>query len=160
MDDSSATTVKTDDLQMGYYVVAYVDLLGQREVLKKVKPLFPQNPEEIAELEKAAKDAIDVILNLHSTFSRYFTASSIRNRSPLLSPEQEKLYAEMTTSTVRSQGFSDGLVFFVSLRDGVPAGSVFQLLHACALLFLCQLECKQPVRIGVDLHFSVELGVP
>lgn len=152
---SSTTTVKTDDLAK--YVVAYIDLLGQRELLNKIEPLCPQNRKQEEELKKAAGNAIRVIRDLHNRFKTYFSESTAQHIPSWLLPQQVKVYMELMASKIGSQGFSDGLILFISLRDPVQRGSIFDFLRACGSLCLCQLASGHPVRIGVDLHFGVEL---
>lgn len=141
------------------HIAAFVDLLGQRKALERFK-LFPDmgNPEEVAELESAIFDSIGAVNRLNKTFSGYFTVFSTANPTPVLTDTQKKLHAAMTRTAIKVQRFSDGLVFFVSLADGIPVTSVFGLLAACGSLCLFQLMRKEPIRVGVDLHWGVELN--
>lgn len=135
------------------YVAAFVDLLGQREALEKIE-LFPntEDSENMARFGNAVLDSVGVVKDMHDTFSQYFATISAQSPTSSLSPEQK----EVTIPAIKSQRFSDGLVFFCSLAEGVPASSVFGILAACGSSCLWQLAVKHPVRIGVDLHFGAE----
>lgn len=143
---------------MSRYIVAFVDLLGQRKVLEQIK-LFPdkENQEEMADLYAAVSESIGAVNKLNKTFSKYFKGFSTTNLPPELTDEQKKLHTEMRRTTIKVQRFSDGLVYFVSLSDENPVTSVFELLATCGSVCLLQFIHKKPIRVGVDLHWGVEL---
>jgi hypothetical protein len=78
-----------------------------------------------------------------------------------LPPEALSEYEKMRKTNLKFQRFSDGLVAYVSLGDPsvpVPLNSVFGLMGACGGLCLLGLATGEPLRIGLEVAWGVELG--
>ncbi len=140
---------------INYYLVAFIDLLGQQEALSRFKR-FPNfdNKEEISEFENIAKSTFGVILSFYKTFTDFFKEFS--------SQEEKSPYSMiMTGHAIKFQRFSDGVVVFVSLHNEVrkiPTQGVFGILAACASTLLLQLSQGRPLRGGVEIGIGMELN--
>lgn len=153
---------KSDDekLTVGHYLVAFVDLLGQRDKLKKLEALPSDlNGPEYAEFIQYIKETIGAIYDLQNTTKEFFE-SYTKNEYPApfkAIPEFKKSH----NSEIKFQHFSDGLVIYVPLRTNdsySPAKSVYGALIACGMLCLLGLAKKKPVRIGVSIGIAAELN--
>ncbi|HHT9115146.1 MAG: hypothetical protein HY607_07545 [Planctomycetes bacterium] len=148
-----------DKLVFGHYLAAFVDLLGQRERLRKLNAL-PSDPggPEFEEFIKIIKSTIGAVDDLQSTCKEYFEAfvkrqeNSIFNKLPGIS--------NLDKTQIKFQHFSDGIVIYTPLRMGdgySPVLGVYGALAACGVLILLGLAKKRPVRIGVAIGVSAEL---
>src|SRR5260221_1304006 len=107
------------------YCVSFVDLLGQREVLKGqgLVPRFKNPDEEKQFLNDVVRGSVGAIYNLQRQASQIIETAHNEQRStdsPLrasLAPAQQRDWDEMFTSEVQTQRWSDGLVFFSSLGN-------------------------------------------
>ena len=143
---------KNQKIEIGNYIVAFIDILGQREALSKFTTLPAHDDyEERVKFKAFSKETFGVIEKLSSSIKLFF--NGYHNKKYVHS--QIMGYPE-----IKIQRFSDGLVCFLSLRDNlqrVSVGSVFGLLAACCSVFLTQLAEKHPVRGGIELGIGTEL---
>ncbi len=148
-----------DKLIIGHYLVAFVDLLGQRQRLQKLDAL-PKDKDgpEYKEFIRIVKETIGAVDDLQRTAKYYFSSFAETSEKSLLNslPAFERL----NKAEIKFQHFSDGLVIYVPLRtdeDYVPLKGVYGALIACGGLCLLGLVKKMPVRIGVSIGIAAEL---
>lgn len=134
----------------GYFVVAFVDLLGTtaKNAEIKAQPEFPAAmlEQEVAKVKAFQRD-----------FYGFFEgAARTEKRLKPLRPENLKANLEkLQGNNVNSYAFSDSLIFYASLntRQGrlVPTDSCFNILTAllCAQLWALARGC--PFRGGVEI---------
>jgi len=149
------------DIIANHYCISFIDLLGQRAEYKG-EGLLPQAESEmiifkekirrtitpIYDLQKSATTIIEAALNHKGTF-----------REHLSGPDQQ-IYNDMREIVVNQQRWSDGLVYFVSLRKDStksPSGGIFHLLGAVGCLCLLGLCRARPLRGSVEVAWGVEL---
>lgn len=143
---------ENQNIEIGNYVVAFIDILGQREALSKFTTLpAHDDPEEIHKVTALCKETFGVIEGLSGSVKSFFDGYL----------DKKYVFAQIIGHPeIKIQRFSDGLVFFISLRDNlqrVSVGSVFGLLAACCSVFLTQLAGKHPVRGGIEIGMGTEL---
>lgn len=148
-----------EKLIFGHYLVAFVDLLGQRERLRKLNAL-PKDEDgpEYLEFVQIVKDTIGAVDDLQESASKFFSAyTHYEKNSPLdIFPGLQKI----NTTEIKFQNFSDGLVIYVPLRldeHYSPSKGVYGALVALGGLCLLGLAKKRPVRIGVSIGVAAEL---
>lgn len=152
-----------DQFNVFNYAAAFIDLLGQKEALAGCS-LVPnvQNEATRNEFISTIKASIGAIQKLHQSFRDYFD-SFTNYRSELaenLPPDALSEYKKLRRTNLKFQRFSDGLVAYVSLGDPdvpVPLNSVFGLIASCGGLCLLGLAMGEPLRIGIDVAWGVEL---
>ena len=134
----------------GYFVVAFVDLLGTEAKNAEIKAQ-PEFPVEMLEREVAKVKAFQ-----RDFYAIFDGASQAEKKLKSLRPENLKADLEkLQGNDVRSYAFSDSLVFYASLNMQqnrlVPVGSCFQILTAlvCAQLWALTRGC--PFRGGVEI---------
>ncbi len=146
------TDVKLDakDGYSGYFIVAFVDLLGTDDKNAEIKAQ-PEFPSEMLERE----------VNKVKTFQRYFysmlsTFAENTARSDPQRPEGERIAVEkLSGNDVISYAFSDSIIFYAPLNDKlgreVPASSCFTVMAALAYVQLWSLSRGYPFRGGVEI---------
>jgi hypothetical protein len=143
------------------YCISFVDLLGQRSEYKGEGLLPPSAGERNQFLEKIKK-TINPIYHLQKD-AAVFMKSALNYQGPLrnqLPQEQQKIYDKMHEVELKTQRWSDGLVYFVSLQQGrvqCQIGGIFHLLGTVGSLCLTGFCKKHPLRGSVDISWGVEL---
>jgi hypothetical protein len=142
-------------LEINYYLVAFIDILGQQEVMKEFKGLpDTNNKEQMAQFINIAKNTFGLIDSFHQSFNTYFDAfTNMQKVSPL-----SKI---IKSNDIKFQRFSDGLVIFLSLRtdkNTLPLEGIFGVLAACAGIFLLWLSQGRPLRGGIEIGLGVEMN--
>jgi hypothetical protein len=137
---------------LGYHLVAFLDVLGQREKFRKLE--LPETPEDYARVEQVLKDTAGFVSQLRDMFREQFEAFEDGFSSGRL----------QIKDSVRPNfvGFSDSFVASVVLRndggDLVPIIKIFSALSAASILMLTSLASKHALRGGVDVGLATEMG--
>jgi hypothetical protein len=139
-------------LQLGHYLVAFLDVLGQRERFKALH--LPKSPEEAAEVAEVLRQTAGFVLDLRRVFGRQFVGF-----------ESGLTYIKQHTNESicpKFVGFSDSFVTSVPLHnddsDVVPIFTVFSALSAAALVMIVSLASKHPLRGGIDVGLATEIS--
>ncbi len=152
-------TQNSGALIFGHYLVAFVDLLGQRERLRRLSALPSEaGGPEYAEFVQVVKDTVGAVHDLQNTAYEFFSSFTKNEKSVQLNvlPDLGKL----SNAEIKFQHFSDGLVIYIPLRtdeDYSPLRGVYGALAACGVLCLLGLAKKRPVRIGISIGIAAEL---
>jgi hypothetical protein len=93
-----------------YYLVAFFDVLGQRERLRELRGL-PRTRDEYSNSAEILRATVGSVLNLRDYFRRYF--ESVMQSVDSLPPESRKKIKQ----GVQYHGFSDSFVVSVALRN-------------------------------------------
>jgi hypothetical protein len=150
-------------LPVGWYLVAFIDVLGQGHLLRQMRGVpektdHKQMTEFIALLKKTlgtVKSMRDLFHNFFKGLSRYqFNLSEF-------TPEQQKLLLQVKSNPLKSHMFSDSVMLFLSLRDDVnktPVEGVYSVLASAATTFLFMLAGGHAIRGGIDVGVGIELS--
>lgn len=138
----------------GYFVVAFVDLLGTKAKNAEIKAQ-PEFPAAMLEQEVANVEAFQ-----HDFYAVFEGAVQAEKKLKPLRPENLKAALEkLQGNEVKSYAFSDSLVFYASLNTQqgrlVPVSSCFSILAALACAQLWSLA-----REGFHSGAVWKLGVP
>lgn len=149
------------DFNYCYYLVAFIDVLGQKEAFEGIKDL-PKNEEEKQKLIKAHSETAIFIEELRDWFDDYFNAYTKERESQFKVPEAKKeQFDEMSKSILKHTRFSDCIQAFVSLQSekyhSPCINGVFGVLGACGGMLLLSLARKKPFRAGIDIGIATEL---
>lgn len=146
-----------DQLYISNYAVAFIDLLGQRDDMRRYRTL----PNDKGEAIRIVKESVGKIASMHDMFQRFYDSfEGAPSLFESLSPEQKAELPSMNRGQLHMQRFSDGLVVYTSLAEvsgQSPINSVYGLISAAGSLALIHLAAKHPVRIGVDIGWGIEL---
>ena len=146
-------------VELGYWAVAFVDLLGQGDQMRSVSNLLEQGEEEQAiagmkEIYFAHKD-------LYESFEENYESFSSKELSISLPPNINKADIQyLKRNQMQMQRFSDALMFFVPLREdeqNLPLYGISSMLSSVGILLPIFLAKERPFRCGVDIGFGIEI---
>ena len=149
------------ETHISWYVVAFLDLLGQQEKHRQLTVLpNRENPQETAEFMGKVKEIYQPVKAL-----RKFFADSINNFTKPdnagLFQKHEKEFLEIFRSTpIVVRTFSDSVIAHVPLIDSVapyPCRALYGVLSGTAITFLSCLAWGNPIRGGIDLGLAINL---
>jgi hypothetical protein len=144
--------METKNYTLGHHLVAFLDVLGQRERFRQLE--LPKMLEDHARVEQVLKDTAGFVSDLRDSFRKQFEAFGARIASGPLHVQD----------SVRPNfvGFSDSFVASVALRndrgDLIPIVRVFSALFAASLLMLISLDSKHALRGGIDVGLATEIA--
>ena len=154
--------MKKIDKTAEWYLVVFVDVLGQTQLLREIKGLPEEtDPNQMQEFEALLKKTVGAIKHFRDLFHSYFKGESSYSSDLCdLTTEQKKLYTELKQSNpLHSHMFSDFIALFISLRDDknkVPMNGVCSVLTAAASSILMMLAGGNAIRGGIDVGVGVE----
>ncbi|MGA8938978.1 MAG: hypothetical protein WB439_07425 [Acidobacteriaceae bacterium] len=139
-------------LQLGNHLVAFLDVLGQREKFRALH--HPTSPEDRAEVGEVVRQTAGFVLELRNIFDTQFTAfeAGLANLK------------KQTENPVRPKfmGFSDSFVTSVPIRDDdghlALMVTIVSALSAAAGVMIVSLASGHPLRGGIDVGLAVEIG--
>jgi hypothetical protein len=139
-------------LRLGHHLVAFLDVLGQRERFKQLQ--LPKTPEEQAEVAEVLRQTAGFVLELRKTFADQF-ASFESGLSALKQHTSEPICPKFV-------GFSDSFITSVPLHvEASPLASittVFSALTASAVVMITALATCHPLRGGIDVGLATEIA--
>ena len=139
-------------LRLGHHLVAFLDVLGQRERFKALK--LPTTPEQTAEVTEVLRQTAGFVLDLRDIFSNQFTVfeSALTKLKKITSEPVQPNFL----------GFSDAFVASTPLRNEsselVAVITVFSILSAAAAVMLTSLASKHPLRGGIDVGLATQIA--
>jgi hypothetical protein len=148
---------------IGPYVVAYVDIMGQKDRLAGSQTL-PINPTDVLRAKKGIEECLKQILILRTELQRFFSTQS----ASLAVPDSHPLHLLVTgkrAPMVKLHMFSDTLILFAKLYDDspeaattlVPEQGLARILYGLGRLVPFALAQEIPVRGGVEIGFATEV---
>lgn len=149
------------DIIAAHYCISFVDLLGQRAGYKE-EGLLPLSESDRKHFLEKLKRTINPIYHLQKDAAD-FMKSALKYEGPLrkhLPKDQQEIYDQMRKVELKTQRWSDGLVYFVSLQQSVvkcPIGGIFHLLGTVGSLCFTGFCKKHLLRGSVDISWGVEL---
>jgi hypothetical protein len=143
--------METRNLRLGHHLVAFLDVLGQRDRFRGLR--MPTNVDEEARVKKVLEGTAGFVLDLRSEFQTLFEAFG---KGANMGAHMNKLLRPNLV------GFSDSFVASVPLRnqdgDLVPAIASYSALAAGAGVMRFSLAHKHPLRGGIDVGLATEIG--
>jgi hypothetical protein len=150
------------NIEIGYYIVGYLDLLGQQERLRSLRSLPDKSHEDqMKQFIDDLKGTYGVVTHMRSTFEDFFKSFSKRNVDiSILTAEQRQTYKKLTSNPIQIKAFSDAIIVFVSLRTDkvkLPTRGVWGIMTAAASTALLSLAAGHPIRGGIDIGLGMEI---
>ncbi len=149
-------------MRYGYYLVAFVDVLGQQDELGRLV-LVPHIPEARDAAMEIIRKTAGRVRALRSGFQTYFREAASNHRSVAgLTPDQAREYNSMRTLTFHQVGFSDTFVISVPLIEqeygaATAALGVWSTLFGVAGMFLAAMATHIPLRAGIDVERGIDI---
>jgi len=147
---------------IGWHVVAFLDLLGQQDALRKLIAL--PDLENIKEVDVFKHKINELYAPLYAL--RKFFSSSIKSfieggidTSELSEPEKELLKLFRSTPIVFRQ-FSDSVIVHIPIRnniEGFPCRAIYGVLVAAAQTFLSCMSKGWAIRGGIELGLAMDI---
>ena len=125
-------------VRLGYYVLSYVDILGQGRELDKLEPL----PDGEDGRQKALKILVE-------------TAGFITQLRRIMKDVYTKQDAE--SSEIRIEGFSDTLVFYAKIDVANGVNAVANIFAATASLVLAAMNAGHVLRGAIEIGIGTNL---
>ncbi len=144
-----------------YYLVAFIDVLGQKQAFEGVHRL-PQSEPERERLGQALRETVAFVEAFREGFESFFKtfskATEILKRVP---PEKRALLRELRKTDIGIRGFSDFVIAEVSLRGPerayVAVNSILGIVAAAGAMMLVSLVGQHSVRGGIDVGLGIRL---
>jgi hypothetical protein len=137
---------------LGQHLVAYLDVLGQREKFRQLR--LPKTPEEYSRVEGVLRDTVGFVLELRKVFRSNFQSLEAGLNS--------KLGAGEVVHTPDFVGFSDSFIAWVALRNEdqhlTPNIKIFCTLSAPCIVMLTSLASKHALRGGIEIGLATEMS--
>lgn len=157
-------TAKRDAEKLIYrgYVVAVVDILGQRNAIRalaKVRPTERNKPEIIQELKKSLGVRDGVRKQIQNLFDNLTRKHEMPQAYSVLNDAQRALFDRMRPHAVKTYGFGDTFVAYtpvVTVQGDPSIIDIHVVLTACALSVLFGIAAGNPVRGAIELEFGIE----
>ena len=149
------------EIDAAHFCISFIDLLGQRAEYKG-EGLLPLSESDRKLFLEKVKRTINPIYHLQKDAADIMK-SALKYEGPLrkhLSKDQQEIYDKMREVKLKTQRWSDGLVYFVSLQQGnvkCPIGGIYYLLGTVGSLCFTGFCKKHPLRGSVDISWGVEL---
>lgn len=138
--------------KLGYHLVTFLDVLGQRDKLRQLQN--PKNPEEEDEVKEVLRQTAGFVAELRAVYQNQF--KTFENTAQNMRRHAARSWIPSFT------GFSDSFITSVPLRkegsELVPIVAVFSALSAASAVILTALASKHPLRGGIDVGLATEIG--
>lgn len=149
-----------DDWQYNFHVVAFLDILGQREAFHEIKGL-PRDTKGKAQLIEVLKKTIGFVPKFRQGFKDIFERYAETTGKEKEIPEQfRNEFMKMRQCSIKLYGLSDAVVAWTSLREDdqcVPLNSLYGIIMATAGMFAFSLACKHAIRGAIELDGAITL---
>lgn len=160
--------------KLGYYCVAFLDLLGQKRAMKAIEEPFRalldahhtgsielRNTSQ-EHLGMAVRNSIGVIeaFNKSLEYSRNATEESLEAYLQKILPIKRQVVKQALSAQIKCSRLSDGIVLYAPLTpsESNSPGQALQLVLAqCGLLHINQLVAGHPLRGGIEVAPAMEV---
>jgi len=154
--------VAKSNFTLSYYLVAYIDMLGQQSRLEKFRGLTPSG-DCTDQLTEAVKDSLSIVSYLRETIKSYYeSVSKIDAQGPhQLSGDQLATALSLVTCNINVQAVSDTILLSVCFNPEInklPILGVRALLLGCAATFIDLLVRGHALRGGIELGMAADIG--
>ncbi len=155
------------------YVVAFIDVLGQKEAFKEKGKYIDRIPEYLnnhsemnKKLYKAHKKTVEAIQDIRGLSETLFKGMVSQTNNPKVnvSPEKKGQYNKLRQLKLYSYHFSDSLVAYtpVSINSDYFASnisnSIYGLLFYCGTMMVLSFMGEKPVRGAVEIGLGTKIA--
>lgn len=149
-------------VNLGYYFVAFIDIVGQRDKLKKLVSL-PSNDVEKQEMARILLETSEYVKDLRRQFDSLFNAAAKpTGLLDHLKPEQRTWVEKRKQTFLWRRGFSDSYFMTVPCwyesSWGAHSLGMYRSLFSICGLFIWSLAKERPFRGAVEVGLGTEIG--
>jgi hypothetical protein len=148
---------------IGWHVVAFLDLLGQQDTLRKLTALPDiENQEEVAAFKQKVGELYKPLYALQTFFKasiKPFIEGSIDET--VLLPSERELLQQFRSTPIFYRHFSDSLIVHIPLRNDIgkfQCRAIYSVLAATAATFLSCMVHSWAIRGGIELGLAMDIG--
>jgi hypothetical protein len=150
-----------ENINIGHYFVAFIDIVGQRDKLNQLISL-PRTEKEKQHIAEVIVEISEYVKQLRAQFNDFFnSAKQSTGLLDRLTPEQRKWAEQRKRSIIWRRGFSDSYIITIPCwyesRFGVHIGDISSCLYGICALSLWALTMRKPLRGGVEVHLGIEI---
>ena len=159
------SNVSQKDNKYRFYLVAFLDILGQKDKLLKIKAL-PQTPEEFDIFVKLDKETRGMIIKFRDAFFNFF--KGVYKKRPIpeeLTADQRTKYLEIKKRAEKLKPsiipFTDSIIVYVPLSDDdkvIQVDGIFSSMLAIAGAFLVLMINGSIFRGGIEIGIACSIG--
>lgn len=146
------------------YVVAFLDVLGQRAAFKPLEkfPIIEQSDEFKEALESIHVDTVHNVKTLREAFVGLFNDITAERPIPKGIPQDKvEVFKEMRKTNLKYKSFSDCMQFFACLNTDKfhcqAMNAVQTMFTATGGLLLATLAERKVFRAGIDVGIGIEI---
>jgi hypothetical protein len=155
----------TDEVIYNHKVVAFLDLLGQRDRFREIEGILYQGTPDRLKVQKTLMDTVGQITFFRDVFEDFFHQYSSYQPSPSM-PNSAKAFSTglRNNPDLNLQYLSDSLVAWTSINinaefdDAKAIASTYAILTSVGMLMPALLTKKMPFRGGIDLEGGIVLN--
>ncbi|NQT26398.1 hypothetical protein HQ585_13680 [candidate division KSB1 bacterium] len=147
-----------DKFKVGYYALAYLDLLNQKNVLLRMKDL-PNSDNEYEEFKQLLIDSYGVVCHFRNNFEQVIKGINRAKQKSIyvdLTDEQMHIYNKFNNSGIQHQYFSDTVLYYTFINHDanyLPICDIYDLLGITASVFYTGLSK------GIVSRGSIDVGI-
>jgi len=148
---------KNEKALLQYYLVVFIDVLGQREALRAIKDL-PTNVEDFDEFTDCIKGTLGKVVAVRKMFTKFFEGVNVNMPDINVAlPERQDDFIDPSQLKMNSSCFSDSIIIRVPFADDgsgeyfIAMNGVLQALVATGSMGLLALSRKIVLRAGLDV---------
>ena len=156
---------KDEEYTYRYYLVAFLDILGQREKLRQIKSL-PTDEKEFEKFINLVRETQGTVLKFRKTFLKFFKGFFKKRPIPEnLTEDQKTNYLEIKQRAEKLKPvlntFSDTVVIYVQLSDEngiIQADGILSSILAIAGCFHVLMSGGNIFRGGLEIGLACRIG--
>jgi len=151
------------DHNYGYYLVAFIDILGQKEAFQGINSVPAEGEGDLKEkLYKAHEQTVLFLEGFQEAFNDLFNIISKGTESKMKVPDTfKKQFNEMRKVTLKHKRFSDCIEAFVPLQTDKyhmnAVNGVHAVIMSCGAMLLLSLSHEKAFRAGIEVGLGTEL---
>jgi len=147
---------------IGYYFIAFIDIVGQRDKLKQLVSLPSSNVEK-QDIERILRETSEYVKDLRGQFDTFFKAAAEpTGQLNHLSPAQRAWAEQRKRTPLWHRGFSDSYFMTVPCwyesSWGAHSLAIYLSLFSICSLFIWALAMKNPFRGAVEVGLGMEIS--
>lgn len=156
-----------DTIEYGNYVVAFVDVLGQKEHFSKLDKYEIITDTQDSGLKESIielhKQTAMFVSDLRGFYDGFFESSTGEREVPAgVPPDKVHLFKQARKCNLKSKSFSDCLQMYTPLKTESwhchAANAVYAMIFACGSSMLWSLAKNKVIRAGIDVGIGIEIG--
>lgn len=155
---SAQVAAQRPDHALRYYMVACLDILGQKSKMAGLK--MPRSVEEHKEAITILQQTAGEVIRLRESFDKYFFGASKRFASQLPTDKDRTMYNRYTQPETLHWSFSDTCVVAIPWMDdriAASAAGLYRTIGTAAFLWLSGLATGHPIRGGIDVGVGLDI---